>query len=66
MIVNEQIVGLLPGDYIYSIDSVVTDDEEETNLYPLEFLLTLTGMSPHILNLKVNSIVMSLQCYKIN
>ena len=63
--VNEQIVGLLPGDIrsYYSIDSVVSDDQEEANLYPLEFInsLTPTGMPPHTLNLKVNSIVMLLR-----
>ena len=59
--VNEQIVELLPGDIrsYHSMDSVVSDDQEEANNYPLEFInpLTPTGMPPYTLNLKVNSIV---------
>ena len=67
--VNEQIVESLPGDIksYHSIDSVVSDDQEEANNYPLEFInpLNPTGMPPYTLNLKVNSIVMLLRNFSI-
>ena len=60
--INEQILNQLPGEVktYYSIDSVVSDDQEEIDLYPLEFLNSLTpsGMPPHALNLKVGCPVM--------
>ncbi|KAJ8280700.1 hypothetical protein GJAV_G00057920 [Gymnothorax javanicus] len=47
----------------YSVDNVVTDNEEEAHSYSQEFLhsLTPTGMPPHQLNLKVGAIVMLLR-----
>jgi len=63
--INEQILEQLPGDLhtYHSIDSVVSDNQEEIEQYPLEFInsLTLSGMPPHVLNLKVGCIVMLLR-----
>ena len=58
-------MGTLPGEartYL-SADSVKCDNEEERHNYPTEFLNSLTpsGMPPHCLNLKVNSVVMLLR-----
>ena len=65
MALNEQILQLLPGETVTStsVDSIISDDNEETQMYPLEFLNSLTpsGMPPHKLNLKLNSVVMLLQ-----
>ena len=62
---NEQILQLLPGEAVTytSVDSIISDDNEETQMYPLEFLNSLTpsGMPPHKLNLKLNSVVMLLR-----
>lgn len=62
--INEQVLNMLPGEsrtYL-SADSVKCDSEEERQNYPIEFLNSLTpsGMPPHVLNLKVGSIVMLL------
>ena len=65
MALNEQILQLLPGETVTytSVDSIISDDNEETQMYPLEFLNSLTpsGMPPHKLNLKLNSVVMLLR-----
>ena len=65
MALNEQILQLLPGEAVTytSVDSIISDDNEETQMYPLEFLNSLTpsGMPPHKLNLKLNSVVMLLR-----
>ena len=59
---NEQILQLLPGEAVTytSVDSIISD---ETQMYPLEFLNSLTpsGMPPHKLNLKLNCVVMLLR-----
>ena len=63
--VNEKILDRLPGEVstYHSIDSVVSDDADEINRYPLEFLHSLcpSGMPPHVLNLKIGSICMLLR-----
>eukprot|EP00111_Clytia_hemisphaerica_P007544 TCONS_00021908-protein len=63
--INEQILGRLPGDiHTYtSFDSVVADTQEEVDLYPQEFINSITpsGMPKHRLNLKVGSVIMLLR-----
>ena len=63
--INEEILERLPQQVrsYHSVDSVVSDDPEEINSYPLEFLNSLTpsGMPPHRLNLKEGCVVMLLQ-----
>ena len=63
--INKDILQLLPGvSKIYvSADSIITDDEEERNNYPMEFInkLTPSGMPPHLLELKLGAIVMLLR-----
>ena len=63
--INEQILDCLRGESVtyFSVDSVVSDDIEEVNLYPLEFLNSLTpsGMPPHKLRLKIGCVVMLLR-----
>ena len=63
--VNERVLRTIPGEartYL-SADSVKCDDEEERQNYPTEFLNSLTpsGMPPHRLNLKIDSVVMLLR-----
>ena len=56
---------MLQGESItyLSMDSVNCDNNEEAQIYPMEFLNSLTplGMPPHCLNLKVGCIVMLLR-----
>jgi hypothetical protein len=62
---NDQVLERLPGErrLYLSVDNVVSDDENERQNYPLEFLNSLTpsGMPQHRLYLKVGSIVMLLR-----
>jgi hypothetical protein len=62
---NEEILARFPGQCstYYSADSIVCDDEEEQEIYQLDFIHSLTpsGMPPHRLNLKVGVIVMLLR-----
>jgi hypothetical protein len=62
---NDQVLERLPGEkHVYlSADSVVADDENEQQNYPLEFLNSLTpsGMPPHRLCLKVGAVIMLLR-----
>lgn len=59
---NDKIVDKIRGEAkIYSsIDNIECDDPEEQNNYPMEFINSQTpsGMPPHILRLKIGSIVM--------
>ncbi|XP_066910496.1 uncharacterized protein [Clytia hemisphaerica] len=63
--INEQILQRQTGDVCsyFSFDSVVADTQEEVDLYPQEFLNSITpsGMPRHKLNLKVGSVVMLLR-----
>ena len=60
--INREIIRKLPGEErIYnSADSLVSDDPNDAANYPPEFLhsITLSGMPPHHLALKVGAIVM--------
>ena len=62
---NDKILDKLAGEAItfFSIDSVVSDEQEEAGMYPLEFLNSITpsGMPQHKLKLKPGCIVMLLR-----
>lgn len=59
---NSEILKLIPGEEksYFSFDKVVCDDIREQNNFPIEFLnqLSVGGLPPHKLTLKVNSIVL--------
>lgn len=67
VIVKNKII-LLPGNNripgeqktYHSYDKIICDDDNEINNYPVEFLnsLTISGLPPHKLVLKVNCIVL--------
>ena len=63
--INHSILSKLPGAVVTftSMDSTVSDDEDELNNYPIEFLNTLhpSGLPPHKLNLKKGAIVLLLK-----
>ncbi len=63
--INEQIINIFPGDAkeFLSADSVEDKDSVHQNLYPIEFLNTLTpsGTPPHKLVLKVGVPIMLLR-----
>ena len=63
--INEKILDKIEGEIssYFSLDSIVSDDAEKIDRYPMEFLNSLTpsGMPPHRLNLKCGSIVMLLR-----
>jgi len=60
--INKEVIRQLPGqEYVYnSADSIVSDDPSDALNYPTEFLnsITLSGMPPHSLVLKVGTVVM--------
>ncbi|XP_065315373.1 uncharacterized protein LOC135924249 [Gordionus sp. m RMFG-2023] len=62
---NNTIISKLPSSLrlYYSSDSLVSDHTDESLNYPPEFLhsLTLSGMPPHILSLKVGTIIILLR-----
>lgn len=61
-LLNQDILYRLPGQsrIYFSSDKVITDDVSTVNNYPVEYLntLNLSGMPPHKLELKINSIVL--------
>jgi ATP-dependent DNA helicase PIF1 len=63
--VNEEIIAKLDGELMiyYSTDEAHCDDPKDAANFPLEFMNTLTpsGMPPHALKLKLNSIVILLR-----
>ena len=65
MTINDEVLDMLPGEHAiyYSADSVITEDEDEQEHYPVEFLNSLTpsGMPPHTLRLKRGAIIMLLR-----
>ena len=60
--INNEIIGLLPGPSrtYASADKVVSENSEDATNYSPEFLhnQTPSGMPPHLLTLKINSIIM--------
>ncbi|XP_065640419.1 uncharacterized protein LOC136073017 [Hydra vulgaris] len=63
--INEEVLHCLPGDVkaYLSSDSIDTDDLNEINNFPVEFLNSLTpsGMPVHCLKLKVGAVIMLLR-----
>ncbi|GBO15888.1 hypothetical protein AVEN_158199-1 [Araneus ventricosus] len=63
--INEQVWKKLSGQNktYFSSDSIICEDQEEQNNFPLDFINTLTpsGMPPHELNLKVGAVIMLLR-----
>lgn len=60
--INNDIINRIPGEsksYL-STDKVICDNELEVNNYPIEFLnsLSVSGLPPHKLTLKVNCVVL--------
>ncbi len=62
--VNEKILDLIDGEKtVYtSADEIQKDEYNENEIYPQEFINTVTpnGMPPHLLNLKINCVVILL------
>lgn len=62
LLINNDVMNRMPGELktYYSYDKIICDDEREVNNYPVEFLnsLNVSGLPPHKLSLKVNSIVL--------
>ena len=67
---NEAVLAKIEGQskIYYSADKAISDDAEEVDNYPIEFInsLTPTGMPPHKLTMKVGAIVMLLRNLDIN
>ena len=63
--VNEKILDLIDGEKtVYtSADEIQNDEYNENEIYPQEFINTVTpnGMPPHLLNLKINCVVILLR-----
>jgi len=64
-LINTQVNEKIPGESTnyYSIDSVEDADERQRNLFPQEYLnsLSLSGMPPHKLELKIGSPIILLR-----
>jgi hypothetical protein len=60
--INTDILNRIPGEErtYHSYDKIICDNDNEINNYPVEFLnsLTISGLPPHKLVLKVNCIVL--------
>ena len=63
--INNSIINLMPGEAVTfkSIDSVDSDNQEEINNYPTEFLncCSVSGLPPHELKLKIGTIIILLK-----
>ena len=61
---NEILSVLQRGEIVYeTMDKIISDDPQDQQTYPEEFLnsLTPTGMPPHKFNLKIGYIIMFLK-----
>ncbi|GFY47676.1 ATP-dependent DNA helicase [Trichonephila inaurata madagascariensis] len=63
--INEQVLARFPGQNVtyFNADSIISEDQEEQNNFQLDFIngITPSGMPPHVLNLKVEAIIMLLR-----
>jgi len=63
--INADIINRIEGRLTtyYSVDSIISDEEETENLFPPEFLHTCyaSGLPPHELNLKIGCLVILLR-----
>lgn len=61
-LINSDILNRIPGieKVYYSYDQIITENDSEINNYPVEFLnsINVSGLPPHRLMLKVDSIVL--------
>jgi len=68
--INDEVVQLIDGDeHVYeSVDTVNSEDGEDINNFPTEYLysLTPTGLPPHILKLRKGVIIMLLRNLNIS
>lgn len=59
---NNSIISTIPGEEkVYlSVDKIISDNEDDVNRYPTEFLnnISVSGLPPHRLILKENAIIM--------
>ena len=60
--INTDIINQIPGEQrtYHRCDKIICDNDNDINKYPVEFLdsLTISGLPPHKLVLKVNCIVL--------
>ena len=59
--INTDVLNQIPGEQrTYSYDKIICDNDNDINNYPVEFFnsLTISGLLPHKLVLKVNCIVL--------
>ena len=63
--INDKILDQMPGELVqcFSADEAILEDNGDPNLYPIDFLNSITtgGLPPHILNLKLGCIIMLLK-----
>jgi PIF1 helicase. len=64
-LINTDILNQIPGEETkyHSYDKIICDNGNDINNYPVEFLnsLTISGLPPHKLVLKVNCIVLPIR-----
>ncbi|GFU82921.1 ATP-dependent DNA helicase [Trichonephila clavipes] len=63
--INEQVSAKFPGQKMtfYNAESIICEDQEKQHNFQLNFINTITtsGMPPHVLNLKVEAIIIVAQ-----
>lgn len=61
-LINSDVLNRMPGNSrsYFSYDKVITDNENEINNYPVEFLnsIIVSGLPPHKLDLKIDCVVL--------